>query len=138
MPASGDGAPAAAAAQQCAGGTGAVADFGGDTPAASASGPGGQHYEEVAASYEAAFFYSSPEYRAWVMERVLRHFGLPDEVGHPTDSTWRVSAALPPPLAAVDRKSRCSHFRKCPATAYSSHLDAHLRPLFTIACRMPL
>ena len=83
MTASGNGAPGAAAAQQGAGGTGAV-DGGGDM-SASSSCPGGQHYEEVAASYEAAFFYSSPDYRSWVMEHVLRHFGLPDEVGTPPD-----------------------------------------------------
>jgi hypothetical protein len=47
---------------------------GGGTAAAPA------HYTAVAESYEAAFFYSSPEYRSWVLERLLLHFRLQDEV----------------------------------------------------------
>lgn len=53
----------------------------GTAAAADSAAPGGQHYEEVAANYESAFFYSSLEYREWVMEHLMRHFGLPDEVG---------------------------------------------------------
>lgn len=45
-----------------------------------------QHYDQVAASYEAAFFYSSQHYRDWVLGHLMRHMALPDEVGPPADS----------------------------------------------------
>ncbi|KAL4448274.1 hypothetical protein ABPG75_005493 [Micractinium tetrahymenae] len=38
-----------------------------------------QHYDAVAATYESAFFYSSIEYRDWVMGHLLDHFRLPDQ-----------------------------------------------------------
>ncbi|KAK9829633.1 hypothetical protein WJX72_006983 [[Myrmecia] bisecta] len=40
-----------------------------------------QHYEEVAAAYEQAFFYSSVEYRDWILQHVLHHFQLPAQNG---------------------------------------------------------
>ncbi|PSC70320.1 phytanoyl-dioxygenase [Micractinium conductrix] len=49
------------------------------TTASSSSSAGQPHYEEVAASYDAAFFYSSIEYRDWVLGHLLRHMRLPDE-----------------------------------------------------------
>ena len=54
-----------------------------DTTSAASEGAGddGGHYGgAVAAQYEQAFFYSSVEYRDWVMAHLLRHFGLPNEV----------------------------------------------------------
>jgi hypothetical protein len=41
---------------------------------------GSAHYTDVAVKYESAFFYSSPDYRDWVMKHLLCHFGLPHEV----------------------------------------------------------
>lgn len=52
--------------------TAASADQSGDQEA--------QHYDAVAATYESAFFYSSIEYRDWVMGHLLHHFRLPNEV----------------------------------------------------------
>lgn len=52
------------------------------TAAADQSGQEAQHYDAVAATYESAFFYSSIEYRDWVMGHLLHHFRLPDEVRH--------------------------------------------------------
>ncbi|KAI3426371.1 hypothetical protein D9Q98_008743 [Chlorella vulgaris] len=40
---------------------------------------GSAHYTDVAVKYESAFFYSSPDYRDWVMKHLLCHFGLPHE-----------------------------------------------------------
>lgn len=34
----------------------------------------------MAASYEAAFFYSSEDYRDWVLGHLMRHMHLPDPV----------------------------------------------------------
>lgn len=48
--------------------------------AVNAGAPSDAHYTDVADSYEAAFFYSSPEYRSWILEHLMRHFRLPDEV----------------------------------------------------------
>lgn len=57
------------------------------------------HYAEVAAeAYEQAFFYSSPEYRRWVMGHVERYFGLPDpearivDLGGGTGNFWQEHA----------------------------------------------
>lgn len=52
-----------------------------------------QHYDAVAATYESAFFYSSVEYRDWVMGHLLRHFRLPDEVGSQSMGLLPVPAA---------------------------------------------
>ena len=82
-----------------------VAASTGDAVAAAATsgtGSGGQHYDEVAANYEAAFFYSSVEYRDWVMGHVLRHFGLPDEVRQrPADVPPAADASVHHPRGAV-------------------------------------
>lgn len=56
------------------------------------------HYESVAAAYEKAFFYSSVEYRDWVLSHLLHHMGLPNQVRCTTDppllSTFRRHLAL--------------------------------------------
>lgn len=55
------------------------------TAAADQSGQEAQHYDAVAATYESAFFYSSIEYRDWVMGHLLHHFRLPDEEAEVVD-----------------------------------------------------
>lgn len=40
---------------------------------------GNGHYDSVAEDYEKAFFYSSVDYRDWVLGHLLRHFRLPDQ-----------------------------------------------------------
>lgn len=40
----------------------------------------GGHYDSVAADYEKAFFYSSIDYRDWILGHLLCHFGLPSQV----------------------------------------------------------
>lgn len=88
---------AGAAAEPPTAGAAAASAGGGETPscpAATDSHADSHHYDEVAANYEAAFFYSSLEYRKWVLSHLLRHMHLPDPVSWQGREVGRWLAAL--------------------------------------------